>query len=76
MVMKTLQVGRRGSSLPSNMKLFTLALTAIWISKTCWATTDSTCITGLLVLLAPLTSASVSLVVYTTTRMNSIVRHH
>jgi hypothetical protein len=38
-----LQVGRSRSSLPSKVKLATLALTASWISSTCCATTDSTC---------------------------------
>jgi hypothetical protein len=43
MVMKTQHVGLSVSCEPSNVKLFTLALTASWISSTCCATTDSTC---------------------------------
>lgn len=46
MVMNTLQLGLRRSSLPSKVKLRSLALTASWISITCCATTDSTCTTA------------------------------
>lgn len=41
--MNTLKLDRSLSSLPSNTKLLSLAFTACWISRTCCATTDSTC---------------------------------